>query len=209
MPYLLGNFPERWFWSDLGQHIGENGQVIPPESPPTELDYFDNKGSVGLVGCRSAGGGSFSIGGFSAASGVGELVANFAVEKAAHASNYAKINGFRSEIDGLGHWLDLWAHRTMMKFPKDGTPMSVTTTMEVPPDIRLAGRLNLRATVRGNCPELAGTRGSIHQQNPAPDVHDERTRLDGTPSGAQGHTRSLAYRDLEARCVPWPRGHQR
>ncbi|WP_147391543.1 ApeA N-terminal domain 1-containing protein [Galactobacter valiniphilus] len=152
VPYLLGNSPERWFWSDLGQYIGENGKVLPPEQPPTELDYFDNKGTVGLVGCRSAGGGSFSIGGFAAASGVGELVANFAVEKAAHARNYAKINGFRSEIDGLGNWLDLWAHRTMMTFPKDGTPMSVTTTMEVPPDLRLAGRLNLRATVRGTAP---------------------------------------------------------
>ena len=103
VPYLLGNFPERWFWNDLGQHIGGDGKVIPPEQPPTELDYFDNKGTVGLVGCRSAGGGSFSIGGFAAASGVGELTANFAVEKAARASNYAKINGFRSEIDGLGN----------------------------------------------------------------------------------------------------------
>ena len=72
VPYLLGNFPERWFWNDLGQHIGGDGKVIPPEQPPTELDYFDNKGTVGLVGCRSAGGGSFSFGGFAAASGVGD-----------------------------------------------------------------------------------------------------------------------------------------
>lgn len=152
LPYLVGNFPERWFWSDLGQHIGAGGKQIPPEPPPTELDYFDNKGSVGLVGCRSAGGGSILFGGFSASAGVGELAANFAVEKAVHAANYAKINGFGSEIDGLGHWLNLWAHRTTMTSPKDGAPMSVTTTIDIPPDLRLASKLNLCATVRGTAP---------------------------------------------------------
>lgn len=152
IPYLVGNFPERWFWSELGQHIGPDGQVVPPELPPAELDYFDNKGSVGLVGCRSAGGGSVLFGGFSASSGIGELAANFAVEKAVHAANYAKINGFRSEIDGLGHWLNLWAHRTTMTASKSGGSQNVTTTIDVPPDLRLASRLNLSATVRGTAP---------------------------------------------------------
>lgn len=152
VPYLVGNFPERWFWGTLHQYIGSDGKPMPPEHPPAELDYFDNKGSVGLVGCRSAGGGSMLFGGFSASSGVGELAANFAVEKAARAANYAKINGFRSEIDGLGHWLDLWAHHTTMTLPKDGSPVSVTTTMDIPPDLRLASKLNLCATVRGTAP---------------------------------------------------------
>lgn len=152
IPYLVGNFPERWFWSDLGQHIGSDGKVVPPEPSPAELDYFDNRGSVGLVGCRSAGGGSVMFGGFSASSGIGELAANFAVEKAARAANYAKINGFRSEIDGLGHWLNLWAHRTTITLPKDGSPMSVSTTIDLPPDLRLASKLNLCATVRGTAP---------------------------------------------------------
>jgi len=152
VPYLVGNFPERWFWSDLGRYIGADGKPIPPEAPPTELDYFDNKGAVGLVGCRSAGGGSMLFGGVSAASGVGELMANFAIENAQRASNYAKINGFRSEIDGLGHWLDLWAHRTTVAVPTDGSPVTVTTTVDLPPDLRLARRLNLCATVRGTAP---------------------------------------------------------
>ncbi|HNI35584.1 MAG TPA: hypothetical protein PLV93_09300, partial [Microthrixaceae bacterium] len=78
VPYLVGNFPERWFWSDLGQHIGSDGKPIPPEEPPTELDYFDNRGAVGLVGCRNAGGGSLLFGGVSAAAGVGDLAVNFA-----------------------------------------------------------------------------------------------------------------------------------
>lgn len=152
VPYLIGNFPERWFWSDLGAHIGADGKRIPPEMPPAELDYFDNKGAVGLVGCRSAGGGSMLFGGVSAASGVGELAANFAVENAVRAANYAKINGFRSEIDGLGHWLNLWAHRTTVTLPKDGTPVSVSTRIDIPSDLRLASKLNLCATVRGSAP---------------------------------------------------------
>lgn len=152
IPYLVDNFPERWFWSDLGQYIGSDGKPIPPEAPPTELDYFDNKGAVGLVGCRSAAGGSILFGGVSASAGVGELAASFAVEKAIHAANYAKINGFRSEIDGLGHWLNLWAHRTTMTLPQHGTPASVTTTIDIPPDLRLARKLNLCATVRGTGP---------------------------------------------------------
>lgn len=152
VPYLIGNFPERWFWSNFAQYIGSDGKPIPPEEPPTELDYFDNRGAVGLVGCRSAGSGSMLFGGVSAASGVGELMANFAVENAEGAANYARINGFRSEIDGLGHWLNLWAHRTTMTLPNDGAPMSVTTTIDIPPDLRLASRLNMCATVRGSAP---------------------------------------------------------
>jgi hypothetical protein len=60
------------------------------------------------------------FGGVAAASGVGELAANFAVGNAVRAAKYAKINGFRSEIDGLGQWLSLWAHTTTMRLPKDG-----------------------------------------------------------------------------------------
>lgn len=156
IPYLVGNFPERWFWGDLYHNIGSDGRRLMPEKPPTELDYFDNRGSVGLVGCRSGGSASMLIGGVSASSGVGELAASFAIEKAAHASNYAKINGFRSEVDGLGYWLNLWAHRTTMTLPKDGSRMSVTTTIDIPPDLSLAGRLNLCATVRGTAPGSLG-----------------------------------------------------
>lgn len=151
IPYLVGNFPERWFWSDRALHIGKDGKPVPPEAPPSELDYFDNRGAVGLVGCRTAPGG-MRFGGATAAAGVGELRANFAVENAERASNYAKINGFRSEIDGLGYWMDLWAHRTTVTMPKDGTPMAVTTTLTLPPDVRLASRLNLCATVQGTAP---------------------------------------------------------
>ena len=39
-----------------------------------------------------------------------------------------------------------------MTMPKDGTPISVTTTVDIPPDARLASRLNLCATVRGTAP---------------------------------------------------------
>ena len=152
IPYLIGNFPERWFWSDLGRYIGGDGKPIPRETPPSELDYFDNKGPVGLVGCRPAGATSMLFGSFSAASGVGALSANYAIENAARAANYAKINGLRSEIDGLAQWLNLWAHRTTMTLPKDGKPINFTTTIDLPSDLRLSSRLNLCATVIGTAP---------------------------------------------------------
>lgn len=151
IPYLVGNFPERWFWSKRALHIGQDGKPIPPEAPPSELDYFDNKGAVGLVGCRTAPGG-MRFGTAVAASGVGELRANFAVEGSERAANYKRINGLRSEIDGLGHWLNLWAHRTTIALPKDGSPLAVTTTLTLPRDLRLEGRLNLCATVKGTAP---------------------------------------------------------
>src|SRR5690606_19934729 len=87
IPYLVGSFPERWFWSDLGLYMGADGKPIPRELPPTELDYFDEQGSVGLVGCRPAGGGTTRFGGMVAASGVGMLTADYAVDKAFRASN--------------------------------------------------------------------------------------------------------------------------
>jgi hypothetical protein len=109
---LVGSFPERWFWSDLGLYMGADGKPIPLELPPTELDYFDEQGPVGLIGYRPAGGGTTRFGGMVAASGVGMLTADYTVDKAFRASNYVKINGLRSKIDGLSQWLNLWAHRT-------------------------------------------------------------------------------------------------
>lgn len=152
VPYLVGNFPERWFWNGLMTEIRPGGEPIAPEPVPTDLDYFDNNGSVGLVGCSATGQVSMRFGGFSASAGVGEIEATFAVINATSASNYRKINGFRSEIDGLGYWLNLWAHRTAVTWPEDGSPPITITKLELPANVQLARRLNLCATVRGTAP---------------------------------------------------------
>ncbi len=152
IPYLLGRFPERWFWDDHSMHIGPNGKPIPREPPPTVLDYFDEIGSVGLIDCRASSRNTIRFGGMAASSGVGEIAASYAVEKAEKASNYTKINGLRSEIDGLAQWLNLWAHRTTRTYAQDNLSMTVSTTMELPPDLPINRRLNLSATVLGTAP---------------------------------------------------------
>lgn len=157
IPYLVDRFPERWFWTDLEAHIGSDGKSMPREYPPAELDYFDNEGTVGLVGCRATGKGAILYGGHAVPSGVGELTANFAVEKATRAFNYSQINGLRSELDGLGSFMSLWAYHTTLTLPNDGSPATARTTMEVPPDVRLGRRLNLCVTVRGTAPMTVGT----------------------------------------------------
>ena len=107
---------------------------------------------MGLIGSRPSGGGSIRYGSTSPAAGVGTLRADFAVENAVKASNYETINGLQSEIDGLGHWLNLWAHRTTVTKPHDSKQMIVATTLELPPDLKLARKLNLCATVVGTAP---------------------------------------------------------
>lgn len=152
VPYLVGNFPERWWWFSNVQHIGGDGKPIPAQPVPTELDYFDNEGTVGLVGCRTSGQSSMRYSALSAAAGVGGLTASFAVESAVRAANYAAINGFRSEIDGLGQWLNYWAHRTTITLPKDGKPTVISTTLDMPGDLKLTSRLNLCAALIGTAP---------------------------------------------------------
>lgn len=152
IPYLIGRFPEGWFWNDLGLHIGEDNKPLSPEPPPINLDYFDETGTVGLIGCRPAKGSSMRFGGLAASSGVGALSASYAVERAKRANNYIKINGLRSEIDGLSQWLNVWAHRTVIMPPRNGNPGTVSTTLELPPDLKLGHRLNLSATVIGTAP---------------------------------------------------------
>lgn len=113
-------------------------------SPPTELDYYDNKGSVGLLGCRS-GPATQRFGGSAPGTGVGAINARFAIEGAWLASNYLKLNGFRSEIDGLSQWLGYSALRTFIKLPKDGVSHQITTTATAVEDLPLSRALNLRA----------------------------------------------------------------
>ena len=152
VPYLEGSFPEQWFWSDSSLHIGSDGKPIPIEPVPACMDYLDVQGAVGLVGCHRATGSSTRFGGIGRSAGVGAVSATYAVRGSHYARNYGKVNGFRSDIDGLSQWLDLWAHHTTTTMPKGGGPVTVRTTLVLPPNLRLAARLNLCATVHGTAP---------------------------------------------------------
>jgi hypothetical protein len=149
VPFLVssGDMRGRW-WSQGVLHVDDPHRTKYTYSPPTELDYFDNMGSVGLIGC-SSGASNQRFGGPSSDAGVGVINARFALEGAGLASNYLKINGLRSEIDGLGHWLGYSALKTIIKFPKDGSAHEITTSL-APVDAMPLGRvLNLKAVAQG------------------------------------------------------------
>ncbi|WP_156458804.1 HEPN domain-containing protein [Microbacterium sp. Leaf179] len=117
--------------------------------PPSELDYYDSEGAVGLVGCRGVPAKQRFSGGKPAV-GVGIIRASYAVEGAGLAENYVKLNGLRSDIDGLAYWLGYSALTSTFSFKKDGTGGSMTTTAEPVDDMKLGRSLNLRAVARAS-----------------------------------------------------------
>lgn len=133
----------RW-WSGGTFFVDDPDRTKHSYSPPTELDYYDHAGSVGLIGCRS-GGGKHRFGGSAPEAGVGTIQARFAVEGAHAASSFLKPNGLRSEVDGLAYWLGFSALRTVFTWKEDGSAPRATTSTENVDDIGLARALNLKA----------------------------------------------------------------
>jgi len=149
VPYLGSTEDKHGRWWSQGVHYGDDpNRTKYSYSPPAELDYFDNKGPVGFIGCRS-GPSNFTFGGFTPGAGVGVINARFAIEGALYASNYLKINGFRSEIDGLGIWLGYSALRTTILLPKDGKGHEISTSMASVDGMPLGRPLNLAAVAHG------------------------------------------------------------
>ena len=136
----------RW-WSQSTMFADDPDRTKFRYSPPSELDYYDNKGTVGLIGCRSGPSTrKFGVGGPDA--GVGMIRASFAIEGAGLAKHYLKPNGLRSEIDGLAYWLGYSALRSTVTFKKDRSGQEMTTSATPVDDIELARALNLRALAR-------------------------------------------------------------
>ncbi|WP_366505266.1 ApeA N-terminal domain 1-containing protein [Tessaracoccus sp.] len=81
--------------------------------------------------------------------GVAQSSLNYRLKPAAVCS---KVNGLRSEIDGLAAWLRLSAHATTTSFTQEGRPLQTSTTMSAVPDVALARVMNLSAMVIGRLP---------------------------------------------------------
>lgn len=136
---------ERW-WGHGIQYMDDPQRMRYKYSPPDELLYYDSSGTVALLGCTSG------PARWNFRFGTGTIRARFAVEGAHDPAHYVKINGLRSEIDGLSHWIGIAAHSTEVSLPSDGKPLQVTTTMTSVDDIPLARSLNLKVAVRGSAP---------------------------------------------------------
>ena len=98
VPYLAHDDARGRWWSQGAMLMDDPDRTKHSYSPPSELDYFDNVGSVGLIDCRS-GGGKRRFGGVSPAAGVGNIHARYAVEGAYEAANFVRPNGLRSEME--------------------------------------------------------------------------------------------------------------
>ncbi len=148
VPFLAHEDQRSRWWSHNMLHMDDPDRSKHRYEPPTELDYFDDKGPVGLLGCVS-GRANTNMG---LGVGRGTVRARYALEKARQAANYKKLNGLRSEIDGLGFWLAYSAHQTTIKMSEGGGPLEMTTTMGAVDALTLGRQLNLKAIAIGSGP---------------------------------------------------------
>ncbi len=148
VPYLVDADDRSRWWSQGVMFMDDVDRTRYSYDPPTEFDYYDNEGSVALIGCRS-GPGERRFGGTTPAAGVGVINARYAVEGSWAAAHYLKPNGFRSEMDGLGQWLGYSALSSVVKYKKDdGRSYEFSTTAKQVEAMRLARSMNLSAVAR-------------------------------------------------------------
>lgn len=128
---------ERWFSGDA--RWGDDPEKTQFEyAPPTELDFVDNRGSVALIGCRPVGGTMF------ATVNEGRIAVRFAVLGGHEAKSYRTINGLRSEVEGLGSWMNLRSLKVDLHSGPEGHLHSATLTLESPENVAVSRELNLR-----------------------------------------------------------------
>lgn len=149
VPFWAHKDPRARWWSPASVlHTDDPDRTRYNYQPPSELDYVDDRGRVGLVGCVRGRANTGLVQGV----GRGTVRAHYAVEGARSAANYVKLNGLRSEIDGLGHWLGHSAHETSVRFTRDGKGPEITTTLKRIDDLPLARRMNLKGVAIGTGP---------------------------------------------------------
>jgi hypothetical protein len=106
---------------------------------PSEMTYRDAVGNIGLIECTTEtcrkSVGIRSLGCFT-------LLAQYTIESPQNTSNYQKINGLRSEIDGLTSWLGIDAHAMEKSFSDQGI-----AKLGIVPNILLSQTMRLTATV--------------------------------------------------------------
>lgn len=141
----------RWFMD--GTHFADDpDRKKYSYKPPRVVMFEDNDGPVVLVGCRATGT-KFNFG-----AGTGLIVPNFAVFGARN-MKYEGINGLRTELPGLGEWSGQQSVHTKARTDARGRLQKVEVTLESPPEVPLARRMNLtlRPTWKTSHPDNIGT----------------------------------------------------
>jgi len=143
---------ERWFAGDA--HWGDD----PDKSrygytPPEAFGFCDALGVVVLVGCWSRGyRRNFGL------AGEGHIGVTYALPGASNAGRYAKVNGLRSQIDGLGSWYRRTVVVTKPVLDERSRIRAVDLHAEAPAETPVSRPLNL--TLRPDfrcCPERVRT----------------------------------------------------
>ncbi|MFG1621168.1 hypothetical protein [Kribbella sp. NPDC049227] len=105
------------------------------------MRLFQGSGSVRVVGrecCFNASPGRVIL-----ATGLGILSADYALIGALGANRYSRINGLRSEIEGIGAWVGLGSLDSERIFTEDGRLKTVSLHLRSPEPLRVGRQLNL------------------------------------------------------------------
>lgn len=130
---------QRWFAGQSAHWGDDPDQSRYSYEVPDRMLFEDEQGSVVLVGCRSAGYTTNVL------RGIGTATVDFAVLGARDATRYDKVNGIRSEVEGLGSWLGVRSLTHGHTLNDDNRIDSLTLTLKAPPPAQLARALNLTA----------------------------------------------------------------
>lgn len=136
----------RWF--SRGIEVVSDGQVLEPTEPPRVLKFYDFRGVVMLVGCRTAGWNS------SMGAGAGRIVANYAV-MGDHDLAIERINGVRTEMPALAAWTRLSSTERRTVTDEAHRVQELTITLRSPSATKLSNRKNftLQPSWRTSAPE--------------------------------------------------------
>ncbi len=140
VPFIEGHDDIYQYWFSSGTNYGDDPDRIKRRyEPPPTVGFHDARGDVGLVGCRDAGW-RRHLGGPSI--GEGLLDIDYAILGASSGMAFEKVNGLRSEIEGLGTWVGLNSLEADPKVDADGRLSSVSMELRSSTPIEVARRLN-------------------------------------------------------------------
>lgn len=134
LPWLDSYNPdhERWFvgntmWGDDPARTKYRYDV------PSEIAFIDPSGPMALIGCSASG----HQRNFGYGVGAGRATVDFAVLGAHDAGAFKSIHGLRSEVEGLGTWVNLRSLTQDRELDEEGRLATAHLKLDSPPSIRI------------------------------------------------------------------------
>lgn len=143
VPWISGRVGEgyrRWFLSGFASFGDDVDRTKYAYSVPQVLHFRDSRGSLCLVGARDI---TWRESGFGRSVGQGVLEIKYLVEGVSR-SPYMKINGLRSELDGLSSWVRVESVSRTTRRDDMGKLSDVNFVLTTLPALDLHRKLNLK-----------------------------------------------------------------